>query len=76
MSRDRSPVDIANPEALAAWAKGARFIAQEVRQLAEDATMPRGERRQSRTFLRKMICRRLRDLDARIDALDPDAPAT
>ena len=68
--RDRKPVDRESPESVAAWARDTRAITREVRTLAEDATMPRGDRQHSRTFLRKMICRRLRELDARIDAID------
>jgi hypothetical protein len=71
MSRDRRPVDRTSVAAVEAWANGARTLTREVRTFVEDALMPRGERRHSRTFLRKMICRRLRELDARIDAIDP-----
>lgn len=77
--RDRAPMATSSPADVAAWARAARGLARDIRELAEDATAPRGERRQSRTFLRKMICRRLRDLDAKIDALatstSSDTPA-
>ena len=75
MSRDRRPVDTTSPAALAAWARDARDLTREIRLFAEDATMPSGERLHARVYLRKMICRRLRELDARIDALAP-APDT
>jgi len=71
MSRDRRPVDRTSAASVEAWANDARTLTREVRAFAEDALMPRGERRHSRAYLRKMICRRLRDLDARIDALAP-----
>jgi hypothetical protein len=76
MSRDRRHVDLTSPAAVAAWARDARDLTREIRLFAEDATMPSGDRLHARTYLRKMICRRLRELDARIDALTPAPPAT
>jgi hypothetical protein len=70
--RSRRPID-ATPEALAAWARGLAPLVREIRAFAEDATMPRGERRHSRTHLRKMLCRRLRDLESGLEALAPGA---
>lgn len=69
--RDRTPVNVGDPAALAATLAGMRELSRDIRLLAEDATLPGGERIHARTYLRKMICRRLRELDARIDALDP-----
>jgi hypothetical protein len=57
------------------WARDARDLTREIRLFAEDATMPSGERLHARVYLRKMICRRLRELDARIDALVPATTA-
>jgi hypothetical protein len=74
MSRDRRPVDTTAPTAITTWVHEARDLTREIRLFAEDATLPGSERRQSRVYLRKMICRRLRELDARIDALAPMPP--
>jgi hypothetical protein len=46
-------------------------LPRELRLFAEDSTLPGGERVHARAYLRKMICRRLRALDAQIDAIDP-----
>jgi hypothetical protein len=73
--RDRSPLDRSSPAAVAAWASEARDITREIRLFAEDATLPGGERIHARLYLRKMICRRLRELDARIDRIDASAPS-
>lgn len=61
--------------ALAAALTGMRELTREIRLLAEDATLPGGERLHARKYLRKMICRRLRELDARINAIEPTKPA-
>lgn len=72
MSRDRTPVNVGDPQALAATLAGMRDLSREIRLFAEDATLPGGERVHARLYLRKMICRRLRELDARINMLGPE----
>lgn len=74
MSADRRPVDVTSPAAVEGWVREARELTREIRLLAEDATKPSGERVHARTYLRRMICRRLRDLAARIDAIAPAPP--
>ena len=70
------PPDL-TPEALATWAGEVLAVVALVRQLSEDATAPAGERVRSRKYLRRMLCRRLRDLEARVRVLCPGiAPPT
>lgn len=67
--RERKPINASDPQALAATLTGMKELTRDIRLFAEDATLPGGERVHARVYLRKMICRRLRELDARIDAL-------
>ena len=65
------PVDRSDGPAVAIWGHIARGLVSEVRDLACDATRGRNERVRSRRHLRRMICRTLRELDARLNAIDP-----
>jgi hypothetical protein len=56
---------------LAAYAAEIRPFVAELRALAEDATAPPGERVHSRPFLRRDILKKLREVEARLDAAIP-----
>jgi hypothetical protein len=72
--RIRAAVQTTDPVALAAYAGELRPIVADLRALAEDATAPPGERVHSRPFLRRDILKKLRALEAWINAAAPISP--
>ncbi len=73
MSRHRmfppSPVDLSNPASLSVWAGQVHVQIDALRPLVQDATMRHGLRRQSRRYLRRMMCRILRDVEVLVDVI-------
>ncbi len=59
----------ARPLDAQAWAAETRALVNVLRDLAFDGVAPRGQRRHSRTYLRRMLRNRLHTLDARIDLI-------
>ena len=66
--RIHAAVQTTDPAALAAYANELRPIVGDLRALAEDATASPGERVHSRPFLRNNMLKKLRSLEARINA--------
>ncbi|MRG95765.1 hypothetical protein [Polyangium spumosum] len=73
--RLRAPVETTDPAALAAYAGELRPVVASLRALAEDATAAPSQRVHARSFLRRELLRGIRELEARIDAAAPVAPA-
>jgi hypothetical protein len=69
--RLRAPVMTADPAALAAYAAELRPVVASLRELAEDATVRPAQRIHGRLYLRQAMLRRLRELEARIEAAAP-----
>ena len=66
--RIRSAIQTTDPAALAAYAELLRPVVTNLRALVEDATATPGDRLHSRVFLRREALKRLRELEARIEA--------
>ena len=68
-------METTDPAALAAYAGELRPLVEEARALADEATLPPGQRVHSRAFLRRRALKVLRELAARVDAAAPAGPA-
>ncbi len=66
--RHHAPVE-QTPEGLKTWAAELCTLVAQIRPLAEDATARKGQRVRSRRYLREMLCRRLREIEARARAI-------
>ena len=66
----RRVVPTTDPAALATFALSLQPLMKEVRTLADDATIAPGQRVHSRVYLRKGIFKALRELEARLQAVE------
>lgn len=69
--RLHAPVATSDPAALAAYAAELRPVVASLRELAEDATVRPAQRVHGRLYLRQAMLRRLRELEARLEAAAP-----
>lgn len=69
--RIRAAVQTSDPAALAAYAEQIRPVVASLRALAEDATAPPSKRVHGRIFLRENMLKKIRELEARIEAAAP-----
>lgn len=69
--RLRAPVETSDPAALAMYAGALRPVVASLRALAEDATAAPSQRVHSRAYLRRDMLKRIREIEARIDAAAP-----
>ena len=66
--RIRAAVQTTDPAALAAYAEALRPVVAGLRVLIEDATAEPSKRIHARTFLRDNMLKKIRELEARIEA--------
>lgn len=66
--RIRAAVQTTDPAALAAYAEALRPVVASLRALVEDATAEPSKRVHARTFLRDNMLKKIRELEARIEA--------
>jgi hypothetical protein len=73
--RKPARVDFTNAVDRYDWYCEALDVLKELRALTADACAPKGQRRRTRSYLRKATSRKLRALGQLIDALSPDDQA-
>lgn len=74
--RIRAAVETTDPAAMAAYAGELRPVVTNLRTLIEDATAEPSKRVHARPYLRRELLKSIRELEARIEAAAPSAPAS